>query len=110
MHIFALLGHILDKICEDEIINGTVVIRDRSIINNYIVPIVSEDIHIDNNSIVTLKFGKNPYCHRGELQNILIENEGKPPTTVEVGDTILDILTDSRMDEIYFSICDEIIF
>lgn len=110
MHIFALLGLILDKMCEDEIINGTVIIKDRSIINNYIVPIISEDIHIDNNSIVTLKFGKNPCCRRGELQNILIENEGKPLTTVEVGDAILDILTDSRMDEIYFSICDEIIF
>lgn len=110
MHIFALLGLILDKICEDEIINGEVVVKDRETINKYIVPIINEDVYIDDSSKVTLKFGKNPCCHRGELQSILIENKGKPLTTVKVGDAILDILTDFRMDEIYFSICDEIIF
>lgn len=65
MHIFALLGLILDRICEDEVINGEVVVKDRETINKYIVPIINEDVYIDDNSKVTLKFGKNPCCHRG---------------------------------------------
>lgn len=126
MKVISLLGMVVDStiINEDgefDVMFKTdkgVVIRTANvgIIDRYIVPLcenAEDEIRaiIDGGCwyMADLKFGKNPRCNRGELQTVNIFNSEGMRTTCEVGGSILEELSWTVMDDLYFAMCDEIV-
>ena len=106
MNIFSLLGTILDGLVNDTVVktrndNDTVSIEAENI-NTYIPKAV-------NNDKVILNFRYNSkYNNRGELFSIVIITPNNVVTTYEVGEKILSEISTIGLDEIYFSMCEEI--
>ena len=106
MKIFSLLGTILDGLVNDTVAktrndNDTVSIEAENI-NTYIPQVI-------NNDKVILNFRYNSkYNNRGELFSIVVITSNNVMTTYEVGEKILSEISQSGLDEIYFSMCEEI--
>lgn len=106
MNIFGLLGTILDGLVNDTVAkarndNDTVSIEAENI-NTYIPKAV------DNDKVI-LNFRYNSkYNNRGELFSIVIITPNNVVTTYEVGEKILSEISTIGLDEIYFSMCEEI--
>lgn len=106
MNIFSLLGAILDDLVSDSMAkikndNDTVSIEAENI-NTYIPKAV------DNDKVV-LNFRYNSkYNNRGELFSIVVITPNNVMTTYEVGEKILSEFSSIGLDEIYFSMCEEI--
>lgn len=106
MNIFSLLGAILDDLVSDSMAkikndNDTVSIEAENI-NTYIPKAV------DNDKVV-LNFRYNSkYNNRGELFSIVVITPNNVMTTYEVGEKILSEISSIGLDEIYFSMCEEI--
>lgn len=105
--IFTLLGCVIDSVCcdgDDKIINdnGTVSIEisDSNIISKYISPLCESEITHNN---VFLNFRENPINGRCELGSITFGN-----WTCDVGNNILDEVTELNIDELYHSMCERI--
>lgn len=107
MNIFSLLGAILDGLVNDTVTktrndNDTVSIEAENI-NTYI-PTTA-----DNDKVI-LNFRYNSkYNNRGELFSIVVITPNNVMTTYEVGEKILLEISSIGLDEIYFSMCEEII-
>lgn len=105
--MFALLGFVIDSVCcegVEKIINDneTVVsieITDSNIIRKYISPLCEFEIHGN----VFLNFRENPINGRCELGSITFGN-----WTCDVGNNILDEVTELNIDELYHSMCERI--
>ena len=119
MSIFALLGIILDSISNGDVIleNNAVCITDIDTISAYVMPLCTDQVgecyHIIENGRwyqVVLTFSKDTFCHRGILQSIRFENSEGDAVTCDVAENILNELTEKCADEIYFEICDRIMF
>lgn len=126
MKIFSLLGMVVDSTIVN--MDGkfetffktdecAVVRTDNvNIIDRYIMPLC-ENSGAELHDIISggrwymadLKFGRNPHSNRGELQSVDFFNSNNKRTTYEVGSRILEELVESAMDELYFTICDEIL-
>lgn len=106
MNIFSLLGAILDDLVSDSMAkikndNDTVSIEAENI-NTYIPKAV------DNDKVI-LNFRYNSkYNNRGELFSIVVITPNNVMTTYEVGEKILSEISSIGLDEIYFSMCEEI--
>lgn len=115
MNVFTLLGYILDQDVEKEEADGivTVTIDDSEVIARIIAPICNAytDEYITGSWYqAKLTFGKNLYCNKGEIKSITFEDSYRESLTCEIGEDILDNLTDDVMDDIYFEMCDKIMF
>lgn len=106
MNIFGLLGTILDGLVNDTVAktrndNDTVSIETENI-NTYIPKTV------DNDKVI-LNFRYNSkYNNRGELCSIVVITPNNAMTTYKVGEKILSEISTIGLDEIYFSMCEEI--
>lgn len=107
MNIFSLLGFILDSIVDNSVIktkndNDTVSIEAENL-SAYIPQT------IDNDKVV-LNFRYNSkYNNRGELFSIVVITSNNVVMTYEVGEKILSEISMCGLDEVYFSMCEEII-
>lgn len=106
MNIFSLLGTILDGLVNDTVVktrndNDTVSIEAENI-NTYIPKAV------DNDKVILNFRYNNKYNNRGELFSIVVITPNNVVTTYEVGEKILLNISTIGLDEIYFSMCEEI--
>lgn len=106
MNIFNLLGAILDGIVNDTVAktrndSDTVSIEAKNI-NTYIPKAV------DNDKVILNFRYNNKYNNRGELFSIVVITPNNVVTTYEVGEKILLDISTIGLDEIYFSMCEEI--
>lgn len=106
MNIFSLLGTILDGLVNDTVTktrndNDTVSIEVENI-NTYIPKAV------DNDKVILNFRYNNKYNNRGELFSIVVITPNNVVTTYEVGEKILLDISTIGLDEIYFSMCEEI--
>lgn len=111
MYIFSLLGIILDDVASDNFYflktkndDDTVCIETTGInVSDYLPYVLDGDKVIFN-------FGYNSkYNDRGYLDSIVVIASNNTVTTYEVGEKIISELSVHSFDEIYFSICEEII-
>lgn len=106
MNIFGLLGTILDGLVNDTVAktrndNDTISIEAENI-NTYIPQAVDDDKVIFN-----FRYNSK-YNNRGELFSIVVITSNNAMTTYEVGEKILSEISTIGLDEIYFSMCEEI--
>lgn len=135
MFIFALLGLILDEDtlngCADETITkgkDTLTItfkrdNDKKYAVLSLLDILMEEdremyieLHKFINNYkenywytVSLVFGKNPNCNKGELQKIIFENSDCEELIYYIAKKIVNILGKEQKDYIYFEMCNEIL-
>lgn len=135
MFVFTLLGLIFDKDtlngCENEVItkeNDTLTIKCKSDNDiksaalSLLDTLVGEDrdtcidIHKFINNYkedywytISLVFGKNPNCGKGELQKIVFENSECETLILYVAKHIINDLSREQKDYIYFEMCNEIL-
>lgn len=119
MHIFTLLGIVVDNIlCQqanwisfdgDKVI---VCIDDNDIIRKNVLPLCDDECDLGNGNYrkVRLIFKRNPQNRRGELRVLVFVDSNGKETPVEVGSTIAALLCAEGLDEPYYTLCDEIIF
>lgn len=121
MYIFSLLGIVVDYLrCEEiernKVDNGVnIEVSGCDLILKYTL-LLCEDYANDWCPIVnngtwhttTLNFRKNPH-NKGELRSITFENSLGQNVVCEVGDDLLETLSDEIQDGLYFELCDEII-
>ena len=106
MNIFSLLGAILDDLVNDTVTkirndNDTVSIEAKNI-STYIPQAVNDD-----KVILNFRYN-NKYNNRGELFSVMVITPNNVVTTYEVGEKILSEISTIGLDEIYFSMCEEI--
>lgn len=106
MNIFSLLGAILDDLVNDTVTkirnnNDTVSIKAKNI-STYIPQAVNDD-----KVILNFRYN-NKYNNRGELFSVMVITPNNVVTTYEVGEKILSEISSIGLDEIYFSMCEEI--
>ena len=111
MNVFTLLAYII----EDKVINSTnevkynngfYVVDNKKIIENCILPLCDNaKVDIDN-CYAELQFGKNPQSGRVELQSIRLNNI----FVYDVEQQIRKTLSTLYVDELYYTMCEEIIY
>lgn len=114
MDIFVILGQVLDSF----VLNGEGKFKE----NDGTVNIESDDVHmvytcamnfdVDTDkewNKVVLTFRKNPDCGKGELNWITFYNLVTGDYKVyEIGDLILENISESGLGSLYFKICENI--
>ena len=118
MSVLILLAYVLTIKDDVDMEEGdgciTVTVSDGEMIDRVIVPLCGtygEEYLMDSVWLTaTLRFSKNPNCHKGELVSIILESADGDIIDCEVGDALLDELTDEVMDDVYFTMCDKIMF
>lgn len=112
MNIFSLLGIILDDIVNNNNFYFLKMKNDDDTVSVETAGINVSDYlpYIPNGDKVIFNFGYNSkYNNRGCLDSIVVVTSDNVATTYEVGEKIISGLSVERFDEIYFSICEEII-
>lgn len=114
MNIFYILGQVLDSF----VLNGESKFKE----NDGTVNIESDDVHmvytcamnfdVDTDeewNKVVLTFRKNPDCGKGELNWITFYNLATGDYKVyEIGNLILENISESGLGSLYFKICENI--
>ena len=115
MHIFALLGIIMDDFMNDgdsKIINddGTISISvdNENLIHCFILPVCDSQSGYCLGDTVLLNFAKNPCNNRGTLDSISFVSKCGVKIMHSVKQELINRLTENALDELYYQICDEI--
>lgn len=122
MDIFTLLGKIIDDIRLGEIKNRVdngvdIDINIRDIGEDYLLSLCEDSVDVcdkirnENRDTVTLGFRKNPQG-RGELKTVAFESSSGQTAgqivVCEIGEKILESVSEDYFDCLYFELCDEI--
>lgn len=110
MKIFTVLGMVIDKIRNFElgVIHTDTTVEVDFDNTEHLMSLC--DIANDNWQKATAVFAKNDRNQRGELNHIVFYNSDDETVVCKVGEGVTDELVTDGMDELYYKICDEIMY